>query len=381
MILAALALGVAPTLAGSTVATEPPDVAARVTAKLAAMRAEDEFAGATFAWVLADGSSGEVAVGHADADREIPLVPGSRMPAGAIGKTHTAAVVLQLCAEEELELDAPIARVLHDVEWLERLPNGAELTLRHLLEHRSGLTDFRFQPPVWGKLLNGEPWKFSPADLIAVTLGRAPRFAPGERFEPVDTNYVVIGVVLERALGKSWYAALQERLLTPLELFDTTPLVGRKHRGLVQGHLASFNVLESETGRTLGEDGRFMIEPEYEWTAGGLVANATDLARWARALYAGDVLPRPWLERMLDAKPTGSKHVPGGYGLGTAVWKGDHGPVYGHSGWFPGYSSEIGYFPEHGLAVAVMFNTDDASVLRGSTRDYLEELAGAVLAP
>jgi D-alanyl-D-alanine carboxypeptidase len=100
-----------------------------------------------------------------------------------------------------------------------------------------------------------------------------------------------------------------------------------------------------------------MFNPQMEWTGGGVATTALDLARWARALYAGgDVLGDETRAQMLRGVP--ARLGPNAaYGLGVILRPTPLGASYGHSGFFPGYVTDMMYLPEHGLAVAVQVNT------------------------
>lgn len=110
-------------------------------ATLDGLRAEHGFPGATASYVLADGSTGVAAMGFADLERHTAMTAHSRMLAASIGKTFVGATTLALAREGRLDLDAPLSLHLSGRPWFTRLPNHASITLRHLLNHTSGLTD------------------------------------------------------------------------------------------------------------------------------------------------------------------------------------------------------------------------------------------------
>ena len=126
-------------------------------------------------------------------------------------------------------------------------------------------------------------------------------------------------------------------------------------------------------------EGRFRINPQFEWAGGGFATTGGDLARWARALYAGEVLDEPMRKAMLEAEDAPELGPLVRYGLGAIVWSTDHGPAWGHSGFFPGYLTEMRFWPEHGIAVAVQLNTSDFRALPRAPGALCEELLAAVL--
>jgi D-alanyl-D-alanine carboxypeptidase len=121
-------------------------------------------------------------------------------------------------------------------------------------------------------------------------------------------------------------------------------------------------------------DGEFAINPQFEWTGGGIASTSEDLARWAKALYEGRAFDESMLPIMLQGVP--ARLGPNTqYGLGVIIRETPLGPSWGHSGFFPGYLTEMAYFPDHGIAVAVQVNTSDFRSLQISPGRMLMELA------
>jgi CubicO group peptidase (beta-lactamase class C family) len=104
-------------------------------------------------------------------------------------------------------------------------------------------------------------------------------------------------------------------------------------------------------------NGKFVINPQFEWTGGGFASTAQDLARWAKLFYEGKAFSPDLLPQVLDGVPAPMLGRETRYGLGTIIRKTKAGTSYGHSGFFPGYITEMMYFPEHRVAVAVQVNT------------------------
>jgi D-alanyl-D-alanine carboxypeptidase len=207
-------------------------------------------------------------------------------------------------------------------------------------------------------------------------LDAQPLFAPGSSFSYADTNYILLGMVIERITGRTYYQELDDRILRPLSLGDTTPSDRPDLPGLVCGHTTPDNPFRVPV-RTL-RDGRYPMNPQVEWTGGGLISTSADLVRWALALYAGDVLAPAMQQHMLT---TGVSDLGQDvrYGLGVMTWEGRHGQVRGHTGWVPGYVSGMAYFPRLRLALAVQFNSD-VNRSGDAMRAFLDDVAGT-LAP
>jgi D-alanyl-D-alanine carboxypeptidase len=325
------------------------------------MRERYELPGATAAYVWTDGPSGAAATGFADVETGRPMTPDSRMLAASIGKSFVGATTALLAHEGALNLDAPIERCLGDRPWFADLPNREAITLRHLLTHRTGLPDHvhleafakavarRWQEP-------GNP--FPPDTLVQFVLGRPALFEPGDGWAYSDTGYILAGLVIEAATGRDYYDLVQERFLTPLGLRYTSPSNSRDLPRLVSGYSA--NNPFGWPAKSTAADGTLAWHPGMEWTGGGLVSTAEDLARWGAALFGGTAVPAAALGQMLSADPVDPAQPDVRYGLGVAVYQtGPFGPVYGHGGWIPGYVSSLRYYADHGVAIAFQINTDD----------------------
>jgi D-alanyl-D-alanine carboxypeptidase len=117
-----------------------------------------------------------------------------------------------------------------------------------------------------------------------------------------------------------------------------------------------------------------VINPQFEWAGGGFASTAADLARWAAALYDGRVLEAEWVAQMLEGVP--ARLGPGvRYGLGAIIQETPLGLTFGHSGFFPGYLTQMAYYPDHRIAVAVQVNTSVPQSLGRPLGAMVNELA------
>lgn len=347
-----------------------------VQAKLNELHSSAEFPGATVGFALADGSSASVSAGLSDIESNTRLAPGDRMLAGSIGKTYVAAVMLQLAQEGKVKLDEKIERWFGSESWFAKLPNARDITVRMLMNHTSGIPEHVLSKE-FAKALKGDPDKiWKPEELLAFILGSGPLFPAGQGWSYADTNYILVGMIVERATKKSLYGEVEKRILKPLKLNQTIPSDRRILPGVITGYSRPNSPFGFE-GRVI-IDGKFVINPQMEWTGGGFASTAEDLARWARALYGGNVLKKTYLDEMLTAveAKTGRGDK---YGLGVQVRQSKWGISYGHGGWFPGYLSEVEYFPEHKIAIAIQFNTDAIHKLKKGLRAYIADFARIVI--
>ncbi|MGH9768604.1 MAG: serine hydrolase domain-containing protein, partial [Blastocatellia bacterium] len=303
------------------------------------------------------------------------MKPADRMLAGSIGKTYVSAVALQLVEEGKLSLDDKIEKWLGKEPWFDRLPNARQITLRTLMNHTSGIPEHVLNKDFIRTLREQPDKTWKPEELVAFILDSKPLFEPGKGWGYADTNYILVGMIFERVSGKTVYGEVARRILKPFKLKETAPSDSRVIPGLITGYVSPKSPFGFE-GRTI-VDGKFVINPQMEWCGGGFASTAEDLAKWAKGLYEGKVLRQATVEQLLDAVPakTGPGHK---YGLGAQVRQTDWGVTYGHGGWFPGYLSEVEYFPKHRMAIAVQFNTDNFGQLKRNTHGYVLEMARIV---
>ncbi|MGD8699727.1 MAG: serine hydrolase domain-containing protein, partial [Gemmatimonadales bacterium] len=278
-------LASAPRLTAQTTAVvDTAAVRGALQATLEALHAGGRFPGATAAVKLPDGSTIALGVGYSDSTRRVRMVPTDRMLVGSTGKTFVAAVALQLVAEGALDLEAPVSDYLGDRDWFGRVPNANTITVRNLMNHTSGVMRYEFKEEFVTQLSADPSRRWEPADLLAYILDEPAAFAAGEGWEYSDTNYILLGMIVEGITGRDLYDEVRTRLLGPLGLVNTVPSDSREIPGLVQGYAGAGNPFTG-SDEVIGEDGRFVINPQFEWAGGGFASTTADLAHWAAALY------------------------------------------------------------------------------------------------
>ncbi len=340
-------------------ATRKAETAARLQAELDRTVRESGIPGASLAVAYQDGTVITLASGQADRETGEALTPRHRLFTGSVGKTYAAALALRLCAAGRLSLDDPVKKHLGRFPWYKRLPNANAITVRNLLEHATGIPEHVRKPELWQRLRKDPDRTLSMPEALSYSFDDPPLFAPGAQFSYADTNFILLGMIIESVTGRPFYREAQRVLLGPLGLADTIPADRRTLPGLAAGY--------SEVGEPFSapgkvtERGTYYINPAIEWTGGGYITTPADLARWSWNLYAGDVLPLAWRKAMTtdSGRPT---DLPGGagYGLGCFVWTSPLGPAFGHSGFVPGYNTVTACLPEKGFAVAMQCNSDVA---------------------
>ncbi|MFD0201777.1 MULTISPECIES: serine hydrolase domain-containing protein [Saccharothrix] len=277
--------------------------------------------------------------------RDHRLRPTDQFRVASNTKTVTATIALQLVAEGVLALEDPVEKWLPGV-----VPNGRAITLEMLLVQTSGLYDFLDDPRLFGLVTGQQPRHWPPAELVAVATDHPPLFAPGERWDYSNTNYTLVGMVLESATGRTYGELVQRRVTGPLRLTDTrlptdATFPGRHAHGYEPDaeHLAPHLPPGAPPGLGFAgpeHHGRVNvtgIDISSAWAAGGMTSTARDWQRFQSALLSGRLLPRDQLSAMLGTVPQGSGPVR--YGLGVMEASTRCGTVWGHTGGLPGYSS------------------------------------------
>lgn len=304
----------------------------------------------------------EAAAGVARIQPRAVLRPTDRYRIASVTKPFVAALVLELAAEHKLRLNDSVA------QWLPRLlPNGHRITLRELLGHSSGLFDYD-DDDAWVRNRIADPgrtWK--PRELIAIASRHTPLFAPGTDWSYSNTNYVLLGLVVEAVTGDTLVHELRDRIFRPLGLRATSyPAVTRMPAPAVHGYLGSAPGLPVPAGRLL--DVTSLLSPSA-WGAGQIVSNADDLTRFFAALLGGRILPPPQLHDMTKSvEGSGPAPFTVPYGLGLDIVQTRCGTAYGHSGDMPGYRNLVWAAADGDRVAAVMVNVVNRGPSWGAIR-------------
>ena len=287
--------------------------------------------------------------GVASRERQTPLRSTDRFRLYSIAKTFTATVVLQLADEGVLSLDDPVRRWLDDPA-VASIPHTDAITLRQLLTHSSGVYDYQdeadspfYQDAFFGP---GADWArvWTPPELLAYADGarHAPYFAPGQGAAYANTNYVLLGLVVEAATGRPFRDALRDRILGPLAL---------EHTSLEEGPALAPEVVDGYQpleGQLVNVSA---VNLTWAWVAGGVVSPAADLARFARAVFGGELLS-PAAHAAMFA------FAPGGRAFGMGVYRAQtpNGELLGMDGGGAGGNSTMMWHPGADATVVALAN-------------------------
>ncbi|RKQ95336.1 serine hydrolase domain-containing protein [Maricaulis maris] len=301
--------------------------------------------------LLADGTRIDHQAGLTDQRNNAPVEPETRFLSGSVGKTITALVAVQLADEGVLNLDAPVEPWLSGRDWWPALANHDGMTLRHLLNHSAGVPDYLEDLDFFLAGLTRGQRGFTPDETVGFIAGDDAEGPLGQHFSYSDTDYILVGLVIEAATGEAFYDLAQSRVIAPLGLSQTEPLQGRDFARLANGHQRGWFGL-SPTARS----GRLRRNLDHEWTAGGWVTTPQDLVALYRALGAGGMFEAEGRTMRADYnafEPGGAA----GYGLGLYVRVTGEGTYrISHGGDFGGYRSAVLHDSATGLTVASQAN-------------------------
>lgn len=287
--------------------------------------------------------------GLASAPDAIPIELDTPVRLASVSKMFTAVVALQLVEEGVLELDAPVARWLPDL-----LPDGDRITVRNLLQHTSGLYDYLEDRNLVAQAQRDPSYEWQPAELVAY----ATEFDGGAigRWDYSSTNYVVLGMLIEQATGKSLAQHIRERIFTPLDMPSSVfaPQEAVPAR-LARGYTQYTDITD--------------VSMSFGYGTSSVVASIDDLQTFGRALFAGYLLSPASMDAMRQTvSGRGQYGMPDlAYGLGlmrtrlpldaaAQATSPNADLVYGHIGGYGGFRAALWYAPDSGTSVVLVFN-------------------------
>ncbi|MFH1418223.1 MAG: serine hydrolase [Planctomycetota bacterium] len=275
--------------------------------------------------------------GLANMEHNIPITPDSVFRVGSMSKFFTATAILMLVEQGKVSLDDEITRFLPDYPT-----HGEKITIKHLMAHTSGIWDYLNLP----KMQDGWREDITVEGLIDLFKDKPLSFKPGEGFSYSNSNYILLGAVIEKVTGQTYEAFVDEHLFAP---------AGMKHT-CYGGHLKI--IRNRAAGYERSDDGylnaRFlnMMEP---YAAGGHVSTVDDLWRWNKAYRGGRFLSRKMLDQALKRFTLNNgKEVPLASGCGISTFQGHTIIIY--AGGIHGFNSQAVIMPDEDLHVILLSN-------------------------
>ena len=304
-----------------------------------------------------------IASGMSNREDQTVLDGNDQFRIASITKTFIAAEVLKLAAQGQIHLDDPLSLYLPDTSY------GDVVTIRHLLSHRSGYFDpIHDDPNFIPDLAEHMDRQWTWADMLKLAFQHDLFFVPGGSYRYANTNYMLLGLVIENITGKPLGEALASDLMIPLGLdhtLYTMPETDTSRTNLVPGYIT-----HPLTGETIVSTS-IPYGTIVSASADTMISNAADLLKWSHALYGKDalVLEPAFQEEMLTFDVMSS------YGLGVFQFDTPIGKSFGHGGDTAGYLSLMEYIPDQDLSIVILTNADapyiNLSELRNSTLTIL----------
>jgi len=299
----------------------------------------------------------------------VSMKPDMLFSIGSITKNFVAALTLKLVEEGTLSLEDKLSN------WLPAYPNiDANITIRQLLNHTSGIYMFWDNDELWDALRKDRKRIWTPEEVLEYI--KEPHFKAGESWGYSNTNYLLMAMIIEKAMQTSLASEIKERLLEPQKLqnyymwlSDSIP----ENQAHVFGD--NFQFGEPENDLT------FLPRASHEsitFGSSGIVTTALDLAKWCKALFEGNVISKESLDQMLDFIKFNEQHNMKGYGLGVQEFSeelSDKEKAIGHGGGNIGSATYMVYLPKYQTSIVVMVNAHPTNSVDFFTKGLIKEIA------
>lgn len=304
------------------------------------------------------------ASGVADTISNSPVRVDGRFRIGSITKVFTAAVVLQLAAEQKVDLNQPIQHYLSGLLPTEFPP----VLVGQLLNHSSGLPSPDLPESMSEDEMRYKNW--TPQEIVKLAFSQPMEFVPGTKQHYININYVLAGLLIEKVTGNPYEVEIQSRIVQPLNLYQTY-LPGSDIR-IVGTHAQGYQVVHE------GDKTQLVDVTEgsqsFTWAAGEIISTTNDLNIFMTALFSGSVVPKAELEHMFtipdipvwdkDGKDAGQATM--SMGLMRTEIKGIS--FWGKTGARPGYAS--GMFATRDMQRKVVYSVNSTDA-KGSDQNQL----------
>jgi len=281
-------------------------------------------------------------VGSGIGDKSTGAAPqtSDKVRIGSITKTFTATVVLQLVDEKKLSLDDKLSK------YEPQVPGGDGITIRQLLNMTSGLFNYTDDQAFWAEFLQNRNEVWPPQKMVDIAVAHPAVFPPGQRYMYCNTNYVLLGMIIEKVTGSTVGKQITTRIIDKLGLKNTSfPTTNQMPSPYMHGYLAA----TGQPNDNANVQDFSIYNPSPFWAAGAMIGNLDDLKVWAEALATGQLVSKAMHDEQVKFAPPNTS----GYGLGVM---GAAARLVGHSGEVPGYNSSMYYFPASKSMSIVLIN-------------------------
>jgi len=306
--------------------------------------------------------------GMANVKSKIQVEKGHQFAIASITKVFTATTIFYLIDNGKLHLDDKISKWLPS-SITEKIANANEATIADLLSHKSGINDFyttKFE--INRHLIKYKNW--SQEDILKYIYGKKADFPVGEKYSYSNTNYLLLGMIIENVTNKKLKKAYNDIIFSPLELksafFDSEEKAAPS--SLINGYYNFFYSLGYRLSDGLYKD-------ELGTGDGGIIINSQDLGVFFYTLVDNKIISIESKTKMLEGFK-GSDHMEYGYGYGYGFefFKDKYGVSYGHSGSVDGFTSLIQHYPSHNLTFVILVNCTPKNKLRDTYFNFIHDI-------
>jgi CubicO group peptidase (beta-lactamase class C family) len=281
----------------------------------------------------------EKGYGMANIELGVPNTPEMRFQIGSITKQFTATAIMQLAEKGLLSVDDPITKYLPDYPQ----ETGNKVAIHHLLSHTSGIPSYTGMPGV----MDNKALEVSVEDLMGIFKDEPLDFEPGEKYVYSNSNYVVLGAIIEKITNKTYEEYLQQNIFGPLGMQNS----GYDHRDkIIINRAAGYS--ENGDGELINAEFVHMSTP---YAAGALYSTVGDMFIWDQALYGEKLLKKSSLEKMFTP-------IKGNYGYGWVIDQPYGHKHIWHNGGIFGFVTNIGRWVDDRVCVVVFSNNDGAPI-------------------
>ncbi len=274
------------------------------------------------------------AYGFADVEKNTTADRLTKYKIGSITKTFTAVMIMQLMEEKKLNLQTKLSR------FYPNIPNAEKITMYDLLHHRTGIVDYINGDTITGKNI----YRFhSKEEMIQKITNYKPLFEPGTKHEYSNSNYNLLGYILETLTKKSYAENLQTRIVKKANLINTYFPSEKINTASGESYSYTYNGTQWEK------------IPEWEnsiaYSAGAIISTPADLTRFMYALFEGKLIKESSLKQMKEMKD--------GYGKAMVQFPFGERRFYGHTGGIESFRAVVGYYPTEKLGISLIVNGDN----------------------
>ncbi len=288
--------------------------------------------------------------GMANFEWDVPNQTDTKFRIASITKQFTSMLIMQLVAEQKLDLQTPISAYLPNYPK----KNADRITIHHLLTHTSGTPDFHH----FMDYKEMDPYRYRPEELVNLFADQELLFSPGEQFSYTNTGYDLLGYIIEKITGKSYKQVLQDNIFEPLSMLNS---------GFDDNRVVLKNRASGYANRYLRGDyvNANYIDMTIPYAAGSIYSTVEDMFLWEQALYTENLLPKKYRDLLygkyisaFNGRHYGYGWIIGGMQIGNT---GERIETLSHGGGMPGVKTLITRIPSSKSSIILLGNTEKSA--------------------